>query len=145
MSPTLPTFPEVAADVRELLEATEPAISVPASDGLPAVRLFYPELEALRSVFSHLRPSGEKRDTAELMTRFTSMRVSVLRAVIPGLKDDGHAISLVKRLGTDHPIMTTAWEMCLLPMSILTGEGEAEADGDEAQAEEADFPARPTK
>ena len=147
----LPEVSTVAADIRELLAATDDGVDVPAHDGLPGVRLIAPTVEALRSVYKFLDIGEEAelnargKKTGSLMARAMSLRASVLQATMPGLDGGPHATRLVQRLGNDHPIMREAWNLCMLPVSLLTGET-AEADGDDDGEErpEAPFPARPT-
>lgn len=164
-----PALPPVAGDIRELLAATEDGVDVPAEGGFPAVRLIAPTLEALRPVYALLNmdaadlpppqtngtgptKAGKREPTVNperygsLMDRTISLRVAVLAAVMPGLGEGSHAVQLARRLGTDALIIREAFQLCMLPLSLLgieeDGGGEAE---DGAEAREAPFPARPTK
>jgi len=170
---TPPRLPPVAGDIRELLAATEDGVDVPAEGGFPAVRLIAPSLEALRPVYAHLDldsadvPPPETNGTGpvkgkgrgkrgakaaqvnperfgSLMTKTISLRVAVLKAVMPGLDDGPYTVRLADRLGTEALIIREAFRLCMLPLSLLGGDDGAEGEAAEAGTK-ASFPARPTR
>ena len=162
-----PALPQVAGDIRELLAATEDGVDVPAEGGFPAVRLIAPELGALRPIYALLNvdaadlpppqtngtgpTAGDRRPVVPqragaLMERHLSLRVKALAAVMPGLGEGPHAVNLARRLGTDALIIREAFQLCMLPLSLLVGgDPDDEEPEDGAEGREAPFPARPTK